>query len=87
MKNTSIYEGKRIAQPDEVANFSAGDGLEKAFLLANVMRRRKPEQDIKIAVDNNEVVLEGQGKYRFVSDKEFKNLINIPAGVEFTLID
>ncbi|MHC4426033.1 MAG: hypothetical protein ACYSYV_08060, partial [Planctomycetota bacterium] len=33
MKNISIYDGKRLAQPDEVANYRTGDGLEKAFLL------------------------------------------------------
>jgi len=80
MKNISIYDGKRLAQPDEVANYQTGDGLEKAFLLANVIRQRKPEQDIRITVDNNDVMLEGQGKYRFASDKKFRKLINIQVG-------
>jgi hypothetical protein len=80
MKNISIYDGKRLAQPDEVANYQTGDGLEKAFLLANVIRQRKLEQNIRITVDNNDVMLEGQGEYRFASDKKFKKLINIPAG-------
>ncbi|MHC4396014.1 MAG: hypothetical protein ACYS1A_10210 [Planctomycetota bacterium] len=80
MNNTSIYDGKRLAQPDEVANYQRGDGLEKAFLLANVLRQRNPEQDIKIMVDNNDVILKGQIQYRFASDKGFKELINIPLG-------
>lgn len=77
MKNISIYDGKRLAQPDEVANYKTGDGLEKAFLLANIIRRRNPEQDIKITVDGNDVVLKQQNRYRFVSAKELKKQINI----------
>ena len=80
MGNTSIYDGKRLAQPDEVANYKTGDGLEKAFLLANVICQRKPEQQIEITVDNNEVILEEQQQYRFISDKKLEKKISIPAG-------
>ena len=80
MQNISIYDGKRLAQPDEVANYARGDGLEKAFLLANVIRQRQPEQDIKITVDNNEVVLKGRDEYRFVSSKGFEKQIALPTG-------
>jgi hypothetical protein len=79
MKSTSIYEGKRLAQPDEVANYQTGDGLEKAFLLANIIHQRSPEQDIEITVDNNDVTLKERDEYRFVSDKGFKSVISIPA--------
>jgi len=85
IKNDSIYEGKRLAQPDEVANYNTGDGLEKAFLLANVIRQRNPEQNIEITVDSNEVMLKEQGEYRFVSDKGLKKLINISAVSEARL--
>jgi len=82
IKNDSIYDGKRLAQPDELANYKTGDGLEKAFLLANLIRQKTPEQHIKITVDNNDVVLNAQCQYRFVSDKAFEKLINIsPEGV------
>jgi len=77
MENISIYDGKRLASPDEVANYKTGDGLEKAFLFANVIRARKPGQDIKITVDNNEVMLKGQSQYRFVSSKGFEKVIDI----------
>ena len=77
MKNTSIYDGRRLAQPDEVANYQTGDGLEKAFLLANVIRQRKPEQDIRITVDNNDVILKAPGEYRFVSDRGLKQQVRI----------
>ena len=79
MKNNSIYDGKRLAQPDELANYQTGDGLEKAFVLANVIRQRNPEQDIKITVENNDVILKGQDHYRFVSDKGLEKQVQIGA--------
>jgi len=82
MNNHSIYDGKRLAQPDEVSNYKTGDGLEKAFLLANIVRKRNPEQDIEITVDDNEVILKGQRVYRFISSKGFERQIDIPPGSE-----
>jgi hypothetical protein len=79
MKNSSIYDGKRLAQPDEVANYETGDGLEKAFLLANVIRNRNPKQDIEIITDKNQVILKGQNEYRFVSTKGLEKHVNISA--------
>jgi len=80
MANASIYDGKRLAQPDELANYNTGDGLEKAFLLANVIHERNPEQDITIMVDSNDVVLKEKNEYRFVSGKKFKKQIDVTAG-------
>ncbi len=80
MENNSIYEGKRLATPDEVANYNTGDGLEKAFLLANVIRHRNTEHDIEIIVDNSDVTLKAQTEYRFVSAKGLSKQINISAG-------
>ena len=85
MNNTSIYDGKRLAQPDEVANYKTGDGLEKAFLLANVIRQRDPEQDIEIIVDKNDVVVKGPGQYRFVSTKDLEKQIRIAATGAITI--
>ncbi|MHC4624885.1 MAG: hypothetical protein ACYS4W_13390, partial [Planctomycetota bacterium] len=82
MRNTSIYDGKRLAQPDEVANYRTGDGLEKAFLLANIIRHTEPEQKTKIIVDNHDVVLKGRTEYRFVSDKRLEKQITMPAQSE-----
>jgi hypothetical protein len=78
MNNSSIYSGKRLAQPDEVANYQTGDGLEKAFLMADVVRQRNPEQDIEITVDNNDVIVKAPNEYRFVSDKGLKKQLRIP---------
>ncbi len=80
MENVSIYDGKRLAQPDEAANYKRGDGLEKAFLLANVIRQRNPEEGIEITVDGDEVVMKGQGEYRFASGKDIEKQIRIAGG-------
>jgi hypothetical protein len=81
MKNVSIYDGKRLAQPDEVANYKTGDGLEKAFLFANIIRERYPVQDVEIITGKNQVVLKGQSEYRFISTKGLKKRVGIsPTG-------
>jgi len=79
MNNVSIYDGIRLAQPDEVANYRTGDGLEKAFVLANIIRQRDPKQDIRIRAEGSLVILEGAGECRFVSSKGFEKTIHIPA--------
>jgi hypothetical protein len=79
IKNDSIYDGKRLAQPDEVANYKTGDGLEKAFLLANILYQRNPEQDIKITVDSKDVVVNQWREYRFSSAKGFQKQVCISA--------
>lgn len=50
MSGESIYDGPRLAQPDEVWNFRTGDGVEKAILLAAVLKRRHPEGKADLAV-------------------------------------
>jgi len=81
MDGVSMYEGKRLACPDEVANYNTGDGLEKAFFLANVIRQKFPQEGIEIAVGDGLVVLKGAGEYRFGSSKGLKKEIHIsPAG-------
>jgi len=78
MENESIYDGKRLAQPDEVVNYKSGDGLEKALLLAAVAYRRNHNQDIKMTVANNNVILEIGGNYKFTSNKGLTKEIEIP---------
>ena len=77
MDNASIYDDRRLAQPDEVANYKTGDGLEKAFLLANIIRRRNPTQYLEITANGNDVILKGQGEFRFTSGKGFEKHIRI----------
>lgn len=69
MKNHSIYDGKRLATPDEVANYKTGDGIEKTFFMANVMHKRNPEHRIEIRVDRNRVQIESEKTYIFDTAK------------------
>jgi hypothetical protein len=87
MNNDSIYDGKRLAQPDEVANYKTGDGLEKAFLLANVIRQRNPAQNIEIVSDKSGVVVKGPDQYRFASAKGLQKQISISADGNITIKD
>ena len=87
MDGVSIYDGKRLAQPDEVANYRTGDGLEKALLLANVIRQKFPNENIEIAVAGNSVVLKGAGEYRFDSSKGLKKQIRISSAGEISVSD
>jgi hypothetical protein len=50
MPEESIYDGPRLAQPDEVWNYQTGDGIEKAILLANVWQKRHPEEKIELSI-------------------------------------
>ena len=77
MRNVSIYDSCRLAQPDEVANYKSADGLEKAFLLANVIAAREPEQKQELIIDNNKVVLKGRKEYSFVSGKGLKKQVSL----------
>jgi hypothetical protein len=58
MPGDSIYdEAGRLAQPDEVWNYRRGDGVEKALLLANILKARQPERALRVAVDGRQAVL------------------------------
>jgi hypothetical protein len=85
--NDSIYDNKRLAQPDEVANYRTGDGLEKAFLLANVIHKKEPAQDMEIIAENDDVFLKGRKKYRFGSTKSLTNRIRIDAADELYIVE
>lgn len=85
MKNDSIYNGKRLAQPDEVANYKTGDGLEKAFVLADVICEKTPDKDIQITTDNNDVIITGLAEYRFSSVKGLKKQIRIAPDGNITI--
>ncbi|HPD45288.1 MAG TPA: hypothetical protein P5279_00715 [Anaerohalosphaeraceae bacterium] len=79
MDGESIYDGNRLAQPDEVANFNTGDGVEKAFYLANVLRSRMPDLPMELEIDMHDVVLKADRDYRFDSAKHFrKSLVLSP---------
>ncbi|MDE6494062.1 MAG: hypothetical protein K2L50_05765 [Bacteroidales bacterium] len=81
-ENKSIYEGARLAQPDEVWNFQRGDGLEKAFLLWNILRNRCRTTGAELLVDKEVILRVCQQdvpetkEFRFSSEKGLKK--NLP---------
>jgi hypothetical protein len=76
----SIYDGSRLAQPDEVANFRTGDGVEKAFTLANIIHQRTPEAAIDLVIDTDSAVVKtGDKDYTFSSTKGLSRRIHIEA--------
>lgn len=77
MPNESIYEGKRLAQPDEVANYATGDGVEKAITLANVVHDKDPSESIEIVIKNQDVLVRADTEYRFTSKKGFDKKLTI----------
>ncbi len=78
MPNDSIYDTKRLAQPDEVWNFGRGDGVEKALLLANYLCNEMKQNDLVLIVDNAKVTMESnQVKYSFLSTKDMVKQLNL----------
>ena len=64
----SIYEGNRLALPDEVVNYKHGDGLEKAITLANVLHAR--HSDVSLEQQGSQVTVKcADGKYEFTTSK------------------
>jgi hypothetical protein len=78
MPDESIYDGLRLALPDEVWNFKRGDGIEKALLLADFAAHIDNTSEIKVEIDNNKAILKYKGnEFQFVSNKKLKKLITI----------
>jgi hypothetical protein len=70
MTNESIYDGSHVAQPDEVWNFQRGDGLERAFTLANIWKSRHPDASIELTSNVQAVTLKiGEREIGFNSSK------------------
>lgn len=85
LSEESIYEGKRLALPDEVWNFRHGDGLEKAILMAGIIHHQDPGAEIKIESRNKKVILNANGKsFKFNSRKGFEKQIKI-SGESYTV--
>jgi hypothetical protein len=78
MESASIYDADRLAHPDEVVNFSRGDGVEKAFCLATILNARAVEGDIELRIKPfSAVVLFDGAEYSFDSDKSLNKDILI----------
>jgi hypothetical protein len=81
MDDNSIYDGKRMAMPDEVWNFGCGDGIEKAILMADFLLHTDKTKPIQIDVSHRNVDLVYNGEtYRFSSRKGFSRKISISDG-------
>lgn len=77
LPNESIYDGPRVAQPDEVWNFQRGDGLERAIALATIRRNRHPDATMVLRSRGSTVVLEMDGK-----ELNFPTLKNLELQIE-----
>jgi len=71
IENVSVYDGTRVAQPDEVWNYGRGDGLEKALCMMNIIRNRHPHENLRLKGDGRTVLVcrEDGGEFRFSTDK------------------
>jgi len=71
MEDRSIYDGTRMAQPDEVWNFSRGDGLEKGICMMNILRHRFLGKPVDIEKKGEIVrVTGGNRQYVFTGEKD-----------------
>ncbi|WP_066622972.1 hypothetical protein [Clostridium magnum] len=78
MPNVSIYDGPRMAQPDEVCNYQMGDGFEKAICLANILKHRNNELSINISVINDYVETNFDNKtIHWLSNKGLNGIVKI----------
>jgi len=86
MPDESIYDGMRLALPDEVWNFGRGDGIEKAFLLADFLIHKNNFSTIFIEIDNKKVLLTSDGnKFHFNSNKNLRKSIQI-TGTNYKIV-
>ncbi len=82
MADESVYDGNRLALPDEVWNFRRGDGIEKAFLLADFILHNNNSATVSIQIVNKKVVLTSdKTSYNFVSHKLLNKSIKLSRGV------
>lgn len=68
LPGASIYDGTRLAQPDEVANYSTGDGIEKAFFMASVLSRRGEQKQFELSIRPDQVTLKAGDVRTFTFD-------------------
>jgi len=86
LPDESIYDGKRLALPDEVWNFRRGDGIEKAFLLADFILHDDKSSTVSINIENKKVLLSAVGnEFHFTSHKNMTKSIRIK-GKDYKII-
>lgn len=87
MVNESIYDRKRLAQPDEAVNFRRADGVEKAFILANIIRNNTPGMEVEIIIDHENVIVKADKEYRFVSSKGLEKAVYVAPNGDLNISD
>ena len=81
LKNKSVYDDGRMAQPDEVWNFGRGDGSEKAFLMADGLIHNDPATEVSITLFDGTATLHCYGKtFDFVATRGHNRKIVIRKG-------
>jgi hypothetical protein len=87
LPDESIYDGRRLALPDEVWNFKRGDGIEKALLLADFIVHKDSGSIVLIEISGENVKLRyNDGDFLFNSSKMFSKSILI-SGSDYTIRD
>jgi hypothetical protein len=72
--------------PDEVWNFRRGDGIEKAFLLADFLLHKDKSSTVSIEIENKKVLLSSEGhEFHFLSHKNLTKSIQIK-GTDYKII-
>jgi hypothetical protein len=78
LDNESIYNGFRLALPDEVWNFRCGDGIEKALLMADLLVKRNSDTEITLKITGSNVLLSVENlSFEFTSGKNLTKTIII----------
>jgi len=81
LSEESIYDGCRLALPDEVWNFRRGDGIEKALVLADFLIHNNNTSSVEIVINGENVLLRCNGDdFHFTSNKNLKKTISISGG-------
>lgn len=76
LPSDSIYDGMRVAQPDEVWNYGRGDGAEKAILLVHILKARHPDTPCVAEIcPDSATVRSGPRKVRWSSAKGLSQTI------------
>ncbi len=87
LPDESIYDGRRLALPDEVWNFKRGDGIEKALLLADFIVHKDSGSTVLIEIAGKNVKLRYNDEdFLFTSSKMFTKSILI-SGSDYTIRD
>jgi hypothetical protein len=87
LPDESIYDENRLSLPDEVWNFKRGDGIEKAFLLADFIIQTDFSATIHIEIIDKNVILSSNDKnYLFTTSKSFRKSIEI-TGYNYTVTE